>query len=101
MIITQATAPDENDIVIEMTPEQIAARQQEEAAYSSKLAQYIATEKYKDDRRRELSELDGEALDAIRKQIEALISLTEAPITPEWADYMAKVTAIKSTYPKP
>jgi len=61
--------------------------------------EFFNNNKYKDDRRSELSLLDGEGMDAIRKEIVAL--RTGLPETAEYAEYMVKVISIKDKYPKP
>lgn len=83
---------------VEMTPDEIAAREAEEAAWEAKKAQYEAQEKYKDDRRTKLIQIDGEGMDAIRKAIVAFAA--GDPVPEEFTAYQAKVDAIKAEYPK-
>lgn len=78
----------------ELTAEEIAAEQAWQAADKA----VFDALPYDVKRKRELEVLDGEGLDAIRKEIEALRN--GDPETPEYAAYKAKVDTVKTKYPK-
>jgi hypothetical protein len=74
---------------IQLTPEEETARDAEEAQVAQDKADYIANEKYKDDRRKAYgdigSQLDMQYWDGVND-------------TTVWVDHVAKV---KSDHPKP
>jgi hypothetical protein len=86
---------------IEMTAEEIAERQAEEAAWLAAREKYLAEEKYKDDRRAKLEPLDGDGMDAMRKAIESLSVALSVALPQEYQEYAAKVQAIKDMYREP
>jgi len=91
-----------NGIVVDMTPEEIEERKAEEAAYAAKRQKYEAEEKYKDLRRAELSPLDGEGMDAMRKALTQIYSALDYLAPPEeLEEYLNKVDQIKARHPKP
>ena len=79
----------ENGVDIQLTPEEETARDAEEAQAAQDKADYIANEKYKDDRRRAYgdigAQLDMQYWDGVNN-------------TTVWVDHIAKV---KSDHPKP
>ncbi|ANS04746.1 hypothetical protein [uncultured Mediterranean phage] len=74
---------------IQFTPEEETARDAEEALFAQKQADYIANEKYKDDRR----EAYGSIGDQLDMQYWDSVNGTTV-----WADHIA---AVKAAHPKP
>lgn len=52
-------------------------------------------------RRKELSLIDGEGMDAMRKELQELRAAVGGEPVAEAAEYFSKVDAIKTKYPKP
>jgi len=79
----------ENGVDIQLTPEEETARDAEEAQVAQDKADYIANEKYKDDRREAYgdigAQLDMQYWDGVND-------------TTVWADHVATV---KAAHPKP
>ena len=79
----------ENGVDIQLTPEEETARDAEEAQSAQDKADYIANEKYKDDRRKAYgdigAQMDMQYWDGVNS-------------TTVWADHVA---AVKSANPKP
>lgn len=82
----------------EMNDEELAAYTARCEAEDIKQAE-LATTEYKRKREAELAPLDGDGMDAIRKEIADIRA--GQPESPEYADYRQKVQAIKDKHPKP
>jgi len=78
-----------NGVDIQLTPEEETARDAEEALFAQKQADYIANEKYKDDRRKAYADI-GDQLD--------MQYWDGVNGTTVWADHVA---AVKAAHPKP
>jgi len=79
----------ENGVDIQLTPEEEAARDAEEAKAAQDKADYLANEKYKDDRR----EAYGNIGDQLDMQYWDNVNGTTI-----WADH---ITTVKAAHPKP
>ena len=75
--------------IIQFTPEEETARDSEETLFAQKQADYIANEKYKDDRREAYGDV-GDQLD-----MQYWDSVNDTTV---WADHIATV---KAAHPKP
>jgi len=79
----------ENGVDIQLTPEEETARDTEESQVAQDRADYLANEKYKDDRRKDYgdigAQLDMQYWDGVND-------------TTVWADHVATV---KAAHPKP
>ena len=80
-------------VKIDFTPEEETARDAEEAAVAAEQAEYVAKEKYKDDRRRAYPEI-GDQLDLLYKDMLA----DKGDKTGDWFKAVQKV---KTDIPKP
>ena len=88
-----------NGELVPMTKTEIRERQAEEAAFAAQRSEYIAWEKYKDDRAKEYPSL-ADQLDAIWKQLNAY-RLAGDPLIQEADAMLNQILAIKQRYPKP
>lgn len=82
-----------NGVQVELTQQEIEARQVEEAAWAAEQQRYELEESYKDKRRAEYPPI-GDQLDAIYKAMDEGI----LPKAPEFYD---PIKAVKDKYPKP